>query len=148
MSFPTPGIRLKSRVRREYRQHRKSQSMPLRTILRTSQPLDPRQERRAIQRQPEALYGIRRQTPVRHRGPQAINTGKLPYCLFELWTVIHELQLQTNRSLLSVVIAVEHRNSNITTDESRKQYLEYWETFSGTPTELEWPPEKLKAYSN
>jgi hypothetical protein len=29
---------------------------------------------------------------------------KLPYCLSELWTVIHELQLQTNRSLLSVVI--------------------------------------------
>jgi hypothetical protein len=69
-----------------------------------------------------------------------------PYCLFELWTVIHELQLRKNRSLLSVVIPVEHRNSKITTYEGREQYLKYWETFTGTPTMLDWPPEQLKDY--
>jgi hypothetical protein len=45
------------------------------------------------------------------------------------------------------VIPVEHLNSNITNHEGRQQYLEYWEKFTGTPTVLKWPPEKLKAYS-
>jgi hypothetical protein len=70
-----------------------------------------------------------------------------PYCIFEVWTVVHGLGLSENRSLISVVIPVEHRNSKITTYEGREQYLKYWETFTGTPAMLEWPPEQLKAHS-
>jgi GTPase SAR1 family protein len=69
-----------------------------------------------------------------------------PYCLFELWTVVHELQLSENRSLLSVVIPVEHRNSEITTHEGLEEYLKHWETFTGVPRMLEWTPETLKDY--
>jgi hypothetical protein len=67
-----------------------------------------------------------------------------PYCLFELWTMVHELQLRPDRSLLSVVIPVEHQNSNITTYEGLETYLNYWETFTGTPRMLDWSPETLK----
>jgi hypothetical protein len=67
-----------------------------------------------------------------------------PYCLFELWTVVHELQLRQNRSLLSVVIPVEHRNSSIATHEGLEEYLKHWETFTGIPRMLDWSPETLK----
>jgi GTPase SAR1 family protein len=69
-----------------------------------------------------------------------------PYCLFELWNVDRELRQRLDRSLLSVVIPVEHRDSNIATYEGLEQYLKHWETFTGVPRMLEWTPAELKDY--
>ena len=72
-----------------------------------------------------------------------------PFCIFELWTVDHDLRLRADKSLLKVVIPVEHLNSRITTEQGLRELLDYWTQFSpaNTPTMLGWETEKLKDHA-
>jgi internalin A len=70
-----------------------------------------------------------------------------PYCIFELWTVVHELQQQQGRSLLSVVIPIEHLSSGITTERGLEGVIEYWRAVDDSPAMIEWRADELRDYA-
>lgn len=70
-----------------------------------------------------------------------------PYCIYELWMVVHELQKRPDRGLLSVVIPIEHLNSEITTEENLEAYLEHWRSYTGTPKLIGWSGQELRDYA-
>ena len=67
-----------------------------------------------------------------------------PHCVFEFWTMLDGLTKKAERTFQSVVIPVEHLQSNVRSQAGVAEYLKYWEEYQGTPTKLGWTDEDMR----
>ena len=71
-----------------------------------------------------------------------------PNCIFELKCLFDELQENKGKDIVSVVIPVEHVDSNVGDVRSRNSFLDYWEKYDGeVPSRCFSTPDELKDFA-